>query len=87
MDKFVDRSDLQNFELDTDSACMSLSGPDLFSVVKPQLLSEYKRGLTGYCRNYPEVKADAEFNRFPKTCCSTHVKHDMRMPCLFKANI
>lgn len=84
VDKFVDRSDFQYCEMDTDSAYMALSGPNLKSVIKPNLLSEYELGLTGFCRDYPEVAADAEFHWFPRTCCDKHNKYDKRAPGLFK---
>lgn len=37
-----------------------------------------------FCRDYPEVKADAEFYWFPITCFSNHAKHGKRKPCLLK---
>jgi hypothetical protein len=35
--------------MDTDSAYMALTGPDFLSVVKPELCSEYLRGLQEHC--------------------------------------
>ncbi|XP_071137847.1 uncharacterized protein [Mytilus edulis] len=78
LDRFVDRSDFQYCEMDTDSAYMALSGPDLVSVIKPHLLDTYQRALIGCCRD------DFEPDWLPRTCCTKHAKYDKRTPGLFK---
>ena len=78
IDVYVDRSDFQYCEMDTDSAYMALSGPDLASVIKPEMKDAYQRALTGCCRD------DIDPEWFPRTCCSKHIKYDKRTPGLFK---
>ena len=78
LDVYVDRSDFQYCEMDTDSAYMALSGSDLASVINPQMRDTYQRTLTGCC--YDDV--DPEW--FPRSCCSKHAKYDKRTPGLFK---
>ncbi|CAC5391245.1 unnamed protein product [Mytilus coruscus] len=55
-DVFVDRSDLQYCEMDTDSAYMALSGPDLASVIRQHMRDTYQRALTGWCRDNVELE-------------------------------
>ena len=76
MNVYVDRSDFQYCEMDADSAYMALAGPDLASVVKHEMKEEYRRALTGRCRN------DIDPEWLPRTCCSKHAKYDKRR--LFK---
>ena len=78
LDVYVDRADFQYCEMDTDSAYMALSGPDLASVVKPHMCDAYQQTLTGRCRD----RVDPEW--FPYMCCSKHVKYNKRTPGLFK---
>lgn len=78
LDVYVNRADFQYCEMDTDSAYMALSGPDLASVVKPHMCDAYQQTLTGCCRD----GVDPEW--FPYMCCSKHVKYDKRTPGLFK---
>jgi hypothetical protein len=42
LDVYVDRADFAYCEMDTDSACMALSGPTFASVVKPSMKEEYQ---------------------------------------------
>ena len=78
LDVYVDRADFQYCEMDTDSAYMALSGPDLASVVKPHICDAYQQTLTGCYRD----GVDPEW--FPCMCCSKHAKYDSRTPGLFK---
>lgn len=48
---YVDRSDFAYCEMDTDSAYMALSRPDLSSVVNPEMQEAYHRALTGCCQD------------------------------------
>ena len=63
LDVYVDRADFQYCKMDTDSAYMTLSGPDLASVVKPHMRDAYQQTLTGCCRD----GVDPEW--FPCMCC------------------
>ncbi len=81
VDKFVDRSDYEYLEMDTDSAYMSLSAASLSEIVKPELKQEYQRGLSGMC----DDAYNSPTNRWlPRTCCTDHSTFDRRVPGLFK---
>ncbi|XP_061190256.1 uncharacterized protein LOC133198129 [Saccostrea echinata] len=45
VDKYVERSDFAYCEMDTDSAYMAISGRNLESIVKPELIGEFRHGL------------------------------------------
>ena len=74
LDVYVDRADFAYCEMDTDSAYMALSGPDLASVIRPHLRDAYQRALTGCCRD------DVEIEWIPRTCCTKHANYDKRTP-------
>ena len=68
IDKYIDRSDFQYIEMDTDSAYMALS--DSFeTLIKLQLKEEFERD---------------EHNWFPRTDTAENAKFDKRKPGLFK---
>ena len=79
--KFVDKSDFQMLQMDTDSLYFSISGEDLGQVIKPHLKADYDRQLTGLCSPTP-ISGDDHY--FPRACCSMHAKYDCRTPGLFK---
>lgn len=83
MDQYVDRSDFEYCEMDTDSAYMAISGSDLEEIIKPGMKDEYLRGLRGFCTDM-DIEADAQYHWFPRTCCAKHAKYDKRTPGLFK---
>ena len=83
MDKYVDRSDFEYCEIDTDSAYMAISGSCLEDVICPDMQNQYKHGLKGFCTD-SDIEADACFHWFPRTCCVKHAKYDKRTPGLFK---
>ena len=78
LDIYVDRTDFSYCEMDTDSAYVALSRPDLASGVTPHIRDSYQQTLTGCGRE----GIDPEW--FPRTCCSKHAKYDKRTPGLFK---
>lgn len=78
LDVYVDRNDFAYLEMDTDSAYMALAGPDLASVVKPHMRTDYERALTGCCSD------DVDPKWLPRICCQTHARYDKRTPGLFK---
>jgi hypothetical protein len=84
MDRYVERSDFEYCEMDTDSAYMALAGPSLEAIIKPEMRERYRASLQGYCDPHVEVSADARHHWFPRTCCPAHTKHDQRTPGLFK---
>ena len=69
MDKYLDRSDFQYCEMDTDSAYIAIAGPSVDSLVKPELREEFE--------------AD-KANWFPRTDTPEHKAYDKRTPGLFK---
>ena len=84
MDVYVDRSDFEYCEMDTDSAYMAISGSSLEEVIKPEMREQYERGLNGFCIDDIDIEANAIHHWFPRTCCSKHAKYDKRTPGLFK---
>ena len=83
MDVYVDRSDFEYCEMDTDSAYMAISGTCLEDVIKPEMRDKYRNGLTDFCID-EDIEADAQQHWFPRTCCNKHSKYDKRTPGLFK---
>ena len=59
MDKFIDRSDFEYCEMDTDSAYVALSGESVDDVIKPELRAEYEREKHAWfpCDYNDEVRA------------------------------
>ena len=76
-DKFCDVNKFEELEMDTDLFTWPLP-KKIYTTVSNQI-----RELLGKnCRD--SFKADAKSNLFPRTCCSTHKKHDKREPGHFK---
>ena len=69
MDKYLDRSDFQYCEMDTDSAYIAIAGPSVDSLVKPELRAEFQKD---------------KFNWFPRTDTPENKAYDKRTPGLFK---
>ena len=43
IDKYVDRSDFQYIEMDTDSAYMAITGNSLEDLIKPEMREEFEK--------------------------------------------
>ena len=69
IDHFLDRTEFEYLEMDTDSAYMALSGESIEALVKPHLSAEFQK-----------IKSDW----FPRTDTKEHALHDKRTPGLFK---
>ena len=69
LDKYLDRSDFQMCEMDTDSAYIAIAEDSVESLVKPELKAEFE--------------ADKR-NWFPRTDTPEHKAYDKRTPGLFK---
>ena len=69
LDKYVDRSDFQYVEMDTDSAYLALSGTKLDDVIKPHMKEEYERD---------------KYNWFPNETTKELKAYNKRTPGLFK---
>ena len=83
MDVYVDRTNFEYCEMDTDSAYMAISGSCLEEMIKPEMKENYLKGLYGFC-NDDEIVADSQYHWFPCTCCTKHAKYNKRTPGLFK---
>jgi len=69
LDKYVDRSDFQYIEMDTDIAYLALSGDKLEDVIKPHMKEEYKKD---------------KYNWFPNETTKELKAYNKRTPGLFK---
>ena len=69
LDKYLDLSDFQMCEMDTDSAYIAISGESVESLVKPELRVEFDQD---------------KYNWFPRTDTPEHKAYDKRKPGLFK---
>ena len=69
IDKYVDRSDFQYVEMDTDSAYLALSGNSLEEVIKPDMKEEYEKD---------------KYNWFPDETTKELKAYNKRTPGLFK---
>src|SRR5215470_13776720 len=68
IDKYIDRSDFQYIEMDTDSAYMGLTD-DFENLIRPELKEEFEKD---------------KYKWFPSTDTEEHKKMDKRTPGLFK---
>jgi hypothetical protein len=69
VDKYVDRSDFQYIEMDTDSAYLALSAAKLDDVIKPDMKEEYEKD---------------KYNWFPDETTKELKAYNKRTPGLFK---
>ena len=82
LDRYVDRSDFELLETDTDSLYFAISGPTLDSVIKPDFVNEYRSKIYDLCHS-GDISANNGF-WFPRVCCAEHGAFDLRTPGLFK---
>ena len=82
-DTFCDVNKFEELEMDTDSLYLALAEENLYDCIKLDKRIAWEKMRDHDCRD--SFKADAKSNFFPRTCCSTHKKHDKREPELFKA--
>ncbi|XP_071805255.1 uncharacterized protein [Asterias amurensis] len=69
LDKYIDRSDFQLCQMDTDSAYIAIAGNNLESVIKPEMKEEYEREKDKW---------------FPRRDTPENERYDKRTPGLFK---
>ena len=69
-------------QMDTDSLYFAASGPDLRSIIKPELRDQFDHEILGHCNDEPYTPDQGFF--FPRECCPKHAKFDSRTPGLFK---
>jgi hypothetical protein len=92
LDKFVDPSDFQMVEMDTDSCYMALATKDLESAIKPSMRDEFYRNFDDW---FPALACDTHKQEFIDTkcrgnpwvqqpCCKASTKFHERTIGLFK---
>lgn len=81
LDQFVDRTDFEFMEMDTDSAYFAISESSLSDVIKPHLKDKYFRTINENCTDNHNVDSVVWF---PRKCCMKHATYDKRTPGLFK---
>ena len=92
IDYYIDRSDFELSEMDTDSLYFALSSHDLESAVKPSKRREF---YTNYHQWFPSPSCDVHREQFvqtkcsgkewvPQECCKRRLKDDKFTPGLFK---
>ena len=69
LDTYLDRSDYEYCEMDTDSAYITISGESVEELVKPGLREAFESD---------------KCNWFPRSDTTEHAKYDRRKPGLFK---
>ena len=93
IDKFIDRSDFELCEMDTDSLYMVLSTPTLEEAVRPELrrqfFTRFHRWFPSPCCNkhrpdFVRVKTRGEVWEAQEQCCKDRAAFDRRTPGLFK---
>lgn len=52
MDLYVDRTNFECCEMDTDSAYMAISGTCLENVIRPEMKDKYKHGLAVFLQRF-----------------------------------
>ena len=67
--KYLDRSDFEYCEMDTDSAYIAISGERVEDLIKPEVMCELE---------------NEKCNWFPRTDTVEHARYDKRTPGLFK---
>ena len=79
-DEYVDRSDFDYIEMDTDSAYAGISAKTLEEIIKPSKKAEFHDQLYNHC--YDEYYSSNQW--FPRECCERHKLFDKRTPGVFK---
>ena len=82
-DVYLNRTDFEYLEMDTDSAYLALSKSNLSELIKPDLREKYLKGIKEFCHQEC-IESDTNFHWFPRECCSNHLTLDKRTPGLFK---
>ena len=99
LDYYLDRSDFELVEVDTDSQYLALSEPidkekmdrndlsyhPLMSMVKPDKLDEFKAMIYNRCHDDWEPLESIHF--FPRQCCRAHNQLVQKRPGLFKTEV
>ena len=81
LDYYVERSDFEYIEMDTNSAYFTMSGKTLVDIVKPHLKEEFLEKIFKSC-HLKEVIPNPYW--FPRECCPKPKAYDKRQAGLFK---
>ena len=83
---FVDRSDFQLTEMDTDSLYMAISRESLSEVVKEDREAKLQAAINNKEKCCLDVvyESDGVTHFLPRTCCERHKIYDHKTPGLFK---
>ena len=83
---FVDQSDFQLTEMDTDSLCMAISGESLNEVVKEDREPKLQDAINNKekCGLDVVYELDCVTHFLPRICCERHKIYDQKTPGLFK---
>ena len=93
LDRYLDRSDFEMAQMDTDSLYFAVSkynsdqqddlaSHPLIPIVKEAFLEEFKSKLYDHCED--DWQPDFAEHYFPKQCCAAHNQYDQKTPGLFK---
>ena len=80
--RFCDVNKFQELDMDTDSLYLALSGKEMYDCIREESKAEWGLFRTEDCKD--DFTANATKTFFPRTCCTKHIKHDKRVPGLFK---
>ena len=81
LDYYVQRSDFEYIEMDTDSAYFAMSGKTLADIVKPHLKEEFLHEIFNSC-HLKKVIPNPYW--FPRECYEKHKAYEKRQAGLFK---
>ena len=79
--EYVDKSDFEYIEMDTDSAYFAITAPTLRDVIKPEKRQDFEDKLFHSC-HLDRVQPNPFW--FPRECCANHKAYDRRQAGLFK---
>ena len=81
LDVYVDRTDFECIEQETESQYIAISGDSIESLIKPEMQHQFNNILQDNCHdNYDAT----ETNYLCCICCTDHANFDFRTPGLFK---
>ena len=83
LDYYIDRSNFELAEMDTDSFYLALSDSNINNIIKPDKKQQFHSLLYENCK---DILIHPENNKFfiPRQCCEKHHIWDSKIPGLFK---
>ena len=80
---FIDRSNFELGEMDTDSIYFAITEKTLEDVVKPEKKHEFYNLIYENCKDIDIIPSEGKFY-IPRKCCDKHYKWDSKVPGIFK---